>query len=265
MTITIPLLCNKLKVLTQIVSHCVKSAQIRSFSWSVFSYIQSKYGKIRTRKNSISGHFSWSVKHMENDLQWRRYLVLVVLEILSPYEHVLATLQEKQTGSVPPLYSWTYFCCNHGLSRKGLLLNRQNYLRRIWEVSLTCFFLLSLSKERSDDDSWRWSFPLGISSVNVTKYAMRCNWAAIAHETKQKALRMKDTFDFTKIVNNHGLMQGTVCKIVRFISHFSLKLHIFFKKYFISLCNVVYVYYKNKMSSIFCQGCLSAFKYRMTI
>ena len=111
----------------------------------------------------------------------------------------------------------------------------------------------------------KWSFPVGISSVNVTKNAMRCNWAAIAHETKQKALRMKDTFDFTKIVNNHGLMQGTVCKIVRFISHFSLKLHIFFKKYFISLCNVVYVYYKNKMSSIFCQGCLSAFKYRMTI
>ena len=31
--------------------HCVKSVQIRSFLWSVFSRIQSKCGKIRTRKN----------------------------------------------------------------------------------------------------------------------------------------------------------------------------------------------------------------------
>ena len=30
--------------------HCVKSLQIRSFSWSVFSCIQSEYRKIRTKK-----------------------------------------------------------------------------------------------------------------------------------------------------------------------------------------------------------------------
>ena len=42
-------------------SHCVKSAQIRSFFWSVFSRIQSKYRKIRTRKNSVFGHFSRTV------------------------------------------------------------------------------------------------------------------------------------------------------------------------------------------------------------
>ena len=35
----------------------MKSVQIWSFLWSI---IQSKYGKIRTRKNSISGHFSHS-------------------------------------------------------------------------------------------------------------------------------------------------------------------------------------------------------------
>ena len=33
--------------------HCVKSVQIRSFFWS-------EYRKIRTRKNSVSGHFSRS-------------------------------------------------------------------------------------------------------------------------------------------------------------------------------------------------------------
>ena len=40
--------------------HCVKSVQIRSFFWSIFSCIQSKYRKIQTRKNSVSGHFSGS-------------------------------------------------------------------------------------------------------------------------------------------------------------------------------------------------------------
>ena len=40
--------------------HCVNSVQIRSFFWSIFSCIQSKCGKIRTRKNSVFGHFSRS-------------------------------------------------------------------------------------------------------------------------------------------------------------------------------------------------------------
>ena len=40
--------------------HCVKSVQIRSFCWSVLSLIQSEYGEIRTRKNSVFGHFSRS-------------------------------------------------------------------------------------------------------------------------------------------------------------------------------------------------------------
>ena len=41
--------------------HCVKSVQIRSFFWSVFSRIRTDYGEIRTRKNSVFGHFSRSV------------------------------------------------------------------------------------------------------------------------------------------------------------------------------------------------------------
>ena len=45
-------------------NHCVKSVQIRSFFWSVFSCTRTKHGdqseyrKIRTRKNSKFGHFS---------------------------------------------------------------------------------------------------------------------------------------------------------------------------------------------------------------
>ena len=49
--------------------HCVKSVQMRSFFWSVFSCIRTEYGnirvqfkyrKIRTRNNSVFGHFSRS-------------------------------------------------------------------------------------------------------------------------------------------------------------------------------------------------------------
>ena len=38
----------------------MKSAQIRSFFWPVFSYIQSEYRKVQTRENSVFGHFSRS-------------------------------------------------------------------------------------------------------------------------------------------------------------------------------------------------------------
>ena len=34
-----------------------ENVQIWSFLWSVFSLIQSKYGKMRTRKNSAFEHF----------------------------------------------------------------------------------------------------------------------------------------------------------------------------------------------------------------
>ena len=46
-------------------SHCVntESVQIRSFFWSLFSCIQSKYRKIRTKKNSLLRLFSRSVRH----------------------------------------------------------------------------------------------------------------------------------------------------------------------------------------------------------
>ena len=42
--------------------HCVKSVQIQSFFWSVFSCIWTEYRKIRIRKNSVFGHFSGSAR-----------------------------------------------------------------------------------------------------------------------------------------------------------------------------------------------------------
>ena len=45
---------------SQNTDYCVKSIQIRSFFLSVFYRIRTEYGKIRTRKNSVYGHFSRS-------------------------------------------------------------------------------------------------------------------------------------------------------------------------------------------------------------
>ena len=57
LTTTVTIL-DKLSILAQ-----RESVQIRSFFWSVFSHIRTEYGEIlRTRKNSVSGHFSRSVE-----------------------------------------------------------------------------------------------------------------------------------------------------------------------------------------------------------
>ena len=54
---------------TCIDTHCMKSVQIRSFLWSVFSCI-------RTRKNSVFGHFSRS----DNNIGKQRYSACNVLD-----------------------------------------------------------------------------------------------------------------------------------------------------------------------------------------
>ena len=56
--------------------HCMKSVQIRSYFWSVFSCIQSKYRKIQTRNNSVFGHFSRSAWLIKNIIGGNIYLSL---------------------------------------------------------------------------------------------------------------------------------------------------------------------------------------------
>ena len=43
------------------VFHCVKTVQIWSFFWSVFSLIRIEYRRMKTRKNDVFGHFSHRV------------------------------------------------------------------------------------------------------------------------------------------------------------------------------------------------------------
>ena len=47
---------------TYLAMQCVKSVQIQSYFWSVFSCIQSEYRKIQTRYNFAFGNFSQSDK-----------------------------------------------------------------------------------------------------------------------------------------------------------------------------------------------------------
>ena len=49
--------------------HYVKSVQIRRF-YAVNLRIQSEYGKIRTRKNSVFGHFSRSARIIRYSCSW---------------------------------------------------------------------------------------------------------------------------------------------------------------------------------------------------
>ena len=85
---------------------CVKSFQIRGFSWSVFSPIRAQYfvslriqsncGKIRTRKNFILGHFSRSENHVPI---WANLRTLQVKQQIS--EAVVRRHQSLKTSQTP--------------------------------------------------------------------------------------------------------------------------------------------------------------------
>ena len=65
--------------------HCVKSVQIRSFFWSVFSWIQNEYGdtgKYGPEKNSVFGNISGSV----HQYQIRKNNQLLLFYFSSPAE-----------------------------------------------------------------------------------------------------------------------------------------------------------------------------------
>ena len=60
-----PQSCNKMRRIT-CHFHCVKSAQMWSFFWSMFSCIQCEYRKKWTRNNSVFEHFPRSVFQFES-------------------------------------------------------------------------------------------------------------------------------------------------------------------------------------------------------
>ena len=62
--------------------HCVKSVRIQIFFWAVFSCIQSEYRKIRTRNNSIFGHFSRSAILTEYHKFFQYSIVIFQIKLL---------------------------------------------------------------------------------------------------------------------------------------------------------------------------------------
>ena len=74
--------------------HCVKSVQTRSYFLFIFSCIQTEYRKIRTRNNSVFGHFLCSVYYSSSF----RYAQLAVLFRLS--QRIVAELFLKFFGTI---------------------------------------------------------------------------------------------------------------------------------------------------------------------
>ena len=97
--------CKGLKKAWDYNNHWVKSVQIRSFFWSIFSCIRTEYRKVRARKNSVFGHFSRSE-------QWRRTCTQQILFfILTLY------------------FAMSYNCQTHF---KNLAANAARLLKCVW-------------------------------------------------------------------------------------------------------------------------------------
>ena len=80
--------------------HCMKSVQIRSFSWSVFYCIQFVYKKIRTRKKSIFGHFSRSASVLNYELKIQISTDIFFLEIYNFSNDAFRVMSNIHNGTL---------------------------------------------------------------------------------------------------------------------------------------------------------------------
>ena len=64
---------------------CVINFLKRSFFWSVYSHIQSEYGKIRPRKNSVFGLFSCNANNFFDQLHHEDFLYNVIILLSFKY------------------------------------------------------------------------------------------------------------------------------------------------------------------------------------
>ena len=121
---------------------CVKSFQIRGFSWSVFFRIRTQYfvslriqyncGKIRTRKNSKLGHFSRSENHVTI---WANLRTLQVKQQVS--EAVVRRHQSLKTSqtsqeNICVWVSWPATLLKRDIDTDVLLWNLQSFLEHLF-------------------------------------------------------------------------------------------------------------------------------------
>ena len=71
----------------------MKSAQVRNYFWSVFSYIRTEYRKIRTRNNFVFRQFSRSVIFYSNNSKENNLTALFKIEL--PLLQLLESLNKK--------------------------------------------------------------------------------------------------------------------------------------------------------------------------
>ena len=131
-----------------------------------------------------------------------RYLMSIFIISFDLREHVLATSLEKRKTNFPRLYSWTSLYCHYGIS--NILLHHQNILPRNPEISVRWFLLKSVLKQK-----WArgWQGKRKQMGTILLRYqpSVTCNPRTV----------LKNTFDFTKIVNDWKWKRGTVslCQI----------------------------------------------------
>ena len=134
----------------------------------MFSFTTYRF-RTQTSKSSPTSylHYNWFncngiFRHLVNLCETSRakyfltqmwYLIPMILEIFSPYEQILATLLEKWKINFSLFLPRKYFCCDYEiLGNSDILLNRQNFLSRAREFSLTLFLLVSVLKGRCKHD-----------------------------------------------------------------------------------------------------------------
>ena len=121
----------------------MKRFQIRSLFWSIFSYIRTQLRKIRTRKNSVFGHFSHSVTHWKT---WWFGLLLTCLSDLfyskvafyGRYSNIGSILRNNKTLHLRCLWGhWPHFCnfwaatlLHHFFF--SLLIWKKNHCEMLW-------------------------------------------------------------------------------------------------------------------------------------
>ena len=107
----------------------------------------------------------------------------------------LATLLKKKRN-FPCLNSRSCFCCHYGILRNNdFWLTYQSILRRAREITLCMVFTRIFSNKKK---------------MRTRRFI--------------KQILYQGIFDFTEIVNNHGLKRGIVCQIMMLIPYISLKL-----------------------------------------
>ena len=116
--------------------HSVKSVQIRSFFWSVFPCIQSEYSKIRTRKNSVFGHFSRSESIGEIWYPWFKikgwHLGSSKISLDTIYHYFEWLIYNNKRNW--ELYPWTFFDLSAPAWKK--LSRKINFLKKFAHIKI---------------------------------------------------------------------------------------------------------------------------------